>query len=43
MEYHTASSGVTEGAQVVRANRPGKATAAQVKTMFSNEGNMHLH
>ena len=37
------SSGVTEGVQVVHAHRPGKITAAQVKTMFFNKSNMHLY
>lgn len=32
----------TDGVQVVRVHRPGKKTA-QIKDMFFNESNVHLH
>ena len=41
--FESSCSGVTEGVQVVSAPHPGKTTAAQVKTMFFNESNMHLY
>ena len=35
-------SGVTEGMEVMRAHRPRKKNA-QIKVMFFNENNIHLH